>query len=250
MKFAIGLLLAFVAAASAQDQTVTEMLLEAQEDLALGHEFFETTLFLNRGQISAYLYSINREIIESHINTYAFIKTTGIETREQFEAIPRTPESAQCLDNIINRWDLQVTRYGHRLATCVNAAFRLIAEWNGFLNNLHATGQLTGNQVQNLGLKVLAETEVFDTRDNLGTSVNREFRILLKTFLAYRERFDGFLEEISTDVLDTITELITCDVDLEAEFQIEVDTDLQRGQACAQLNPDPAVAVPINALPF
>lgn len=108
MKLTFGLFLAFVAAASAQ--TVTEDFLAAQADLALGHEFFETTLFLNRGQISAYLYRINREIIESHINTYAFIKNLGLETREEFEAIPVTEANQQCLDNVINRWDLQITR--------------------------------------------------------------------------------------------------------------------------------------------
>lgn len=109
MKFSIGLLLTLVVAAYAQED-VTAGLLAQQADLALGHEFFETTLFLNRGQISAYLYRINREIIESHINTYSFIKMLGIETLEQFNAIPRTPESADCLDFVLNRWDLQVTR--------------------------------------------------------------------------------------------------------------------------------------------
>lgn len=109
MKLTFGLFLAFVAAVSAQT-TVTEDFLAAQADLALGHEFFETTLFLNRGQISAYLYRINREIIDSHINTYAFIKNLGLETLEEVEAIPRTPANEQCLDNIINRWDLQITR--------------------------------------------------------------------------------------------------------------------------------------------
>lgn len=108
MKLTFGLFLAFVAAASAQ--TVTEQFLASQADLALGHEFFETTLFLNRGQISAYLYRINREIIDSHINTYAFIKNLGLETREEFEAIPVTDANRQCLENVINRWDLQITR--------------------------------------------------------------------------------------------------------------------------------------------
>lgn len=100
------------------------------------------------------------------------------------------------------------------------------------MNDLHATGQVTGNQVQNLGLKVLAETEVFDGRDDLPALINREFRILLKHFLSYRERFDGFLDEISSDVLDTIRDLVSCDVVLEEEFTQEVNRDLARGRAC------------------
>lgn len=250
MKFTFGIFLTFIGVVLSQtpppnDTTVTEGLLSAQADLSLGHEFFETTLFLNRGQISAYLYRINREIIDSHINTYAFVKNLGLETQAEFEDIQVTEENEQCLANIINRWDLQVVRYGHRLATCVNQAYRLIAEWNGFLNGLHATGQVTGNQVQNLGLKVLSETEIFDGRNSLPNLVNREFRMLLKHFLSYRDRFDGFLEEVSTDVLDTIRDLISCDEVLERDFEREVTNDLARARACADLNQGTENPVPV-----
>jgi hypothetical protein len=110
MKLALGIFITFFAGALAQGQTVTDGLLSAQADLALGHEFFETTIFLNRGQVSAYLYRINREIIESHVNTYAFVKELGLATEEEFDQIERTPESEACLNNIRRRWDLQVTR--------------------------------------------------------------------------------------------------------------------------------------------
>lgn len=90
-----------------------------------------------------------------------------------------------------------------------------------------------------MGLKTLSETDVFDGRENLPSMVNREFRELLKHFLSYRERFDGFLDEVSTDVLDTIRDLISCDVVLEDEFEREVNYDLARGRACVGANPDP-----------
>lgn len=127
--------------------------------------------------------------------------------------------------------------YGHRLATCVNGAYRLIRNWNEIANGLHSSAQVVGNQVQNVGLGVLAQTEMFDGRIDLPTAINRQFRDLLKNYLAYRERFDGFLEDISLDVLDTIRDLISCDVDLEEDFQREVTTDLQRAHNCATLNP-------------
>lgn len=110
MKLLLGVLLTFVVAVYGQGPTVTEGLLEAQADLALGHEFMETTLFINRGQISTYLQFINREIIDSHINTYQFVKELGLETRAEFETIERTVENSQCLDSILNRWDLQTVR--------------------------------------------------------------------------------------------------------------------------------------------
>ena len=112
MKLLLGVLLTFAVAVYGQDDgiTVTEGLLAAQADLTLGHTFFETILFINRGQISTYLHFINSEIINSHIDTYQFIKELGISTRAEFEAIERTPENNDCLDTIKNRWDLQVTR--------------------------------------------------------------------------------------------------------------------------------------------
>lgn len=111
MKLFLGVLFAFVVAIQGQeDVTVTEGLLQAQRDLALGHEFFETIIFINRGQISTYIQFINTQILNSHIDTYRFIKELGLETIAQFEAIPRTPSNGQCLDGVLNRWDLQVVR--------------------------------------------------------------------------------------------------------------------------------------------
>lgn len=74
--------------------------------------------------------------------------------------------------------------------------------------------------------------ELFDGTENLATSVNREFRILLKTYLSYRTRFDGFLDQVSEDFLDTVRRLVTCDVDLETDFQREVERDMQRARGC------------------
>lgn len=113
------------------------------------------------------------------------------------------------------------------------------------MNDLHATGQVTGNQVQNSGLKVLSETEIFDGRDDFPLLINREFRLLLARALPYRTRFEGFLQEISADVLDTIRDLISCDEVLEEDFANEVAQDMARGRACVGLNPE----VPVDPIP-
>lgn len=112
----------------------------------------------------------------------------------------------------------------------------MISEWNEFLNGLHETAQIVCSQVQNLGVKVLSETEIFDGRDSLPDMVNREFRLLLGRFLPYRALFDDFLAGISSDVLDTIQDLISCDVVLEEAFAQEVTNDLARGYTCAALD--------------
>lgn len=108
MKLFLGICVIFFAGAYAQ--TVTDEFLTAQTDLSTGHEFFETAIFINRGQVSAYLYRINREIITSHIDTYAFIKNYGLQAKADLEALERTEQNEVCLNNILNRWDLQVTR--------------------------------------------------------------------------------------------------------------------------------------------
>jgi hypothetical protein len=98
----------------------------------------------------------------------------------------------------------------------------------------------TGNQVQNLGVKVLSETAIFDGRNSLPMLVNAELRDLLKRFLPYRARFDDFLNNLSRDIVDTIRELIACDEVLEEEFAREVEVDTQRARNCVGLeNPNP-----------
>lgn len=108
MKAVFGLFLTLVVAASAQ--TVTDGLLAAQADLAVAHRFMEQTIFLNRVQVSSYLYRINREIIDSHINTYGFIKTLGLDTLEEIENFDASAEQQECVDNVLERWSLQKLR--------------------------------------------------------------------------------------------------------------------------------------------
>ena len=98
-------LLAFVSS-----QTVTEKLIATQDDLELSHTFFEVSLISNRDETSAYMYRIKREVIKAHLNSYAFIKTTALDARDEIEAIKRTVLNEQCLDAVLNRWNLQYTR--------------------------------------------------------------------------------------------------------------------------------------------
>lgn len=99
----------FAAVVTAQDDmTVTEGLLEAQADLSLGHEFFEQFLFINRGQISAYMAQIQRPIITSHMDAYASIRNSFDEAETALAAI--VPEDEACIENTRTRLGLQRTR--------------------------------------------------------------------------------------------------------------------------------------------
>lgn len=111
MKILLAVVLPFFACATAQiDETLTRGLLDSQADLALGHEFFETAMFLNRGQISAYMYRINRELIDSHINAYSTMKTQILAINEELDSMDVTEGNEVCLNSVRNRFDLQVTR--------------------------------------------------------------------------------------------------------------------------------------------
>ena len=103
-------LLVLVAVAAAQDVTVTEELIGAQADLSLGHEFAETLLSINRGQISAYMHMIGRALIDSHIDAYANMKEQILETNDAFDAFEVTEQNEACLNNVRNRWNLQISR--------------------------------------------------------------------------------------------------------------------------------------------
>lgn len=235
MKQFAGILVLIAATfvATQETETTTEGLLRSQADLTLGHEFFETTLFINRGQISAYMNRINSELISSHIDAYAHMKGQILETNEALDAFEVTPQSEECLNSVRNRWGLQVTRFGIRLSTCIDVANRMLSAWNRFLNEIHETGQVTANQVANLGTKTLSETEIFDGRNSLPALINREFRNILGAALPYRDRIEGFLQDISSGIDNTISILEQCDRQLEDDFAAEIADDLARAAICA-----------------
>lgn len=112
MKFVVGILLAcFAFGANAQNGELTERLLSAQADLALTHEFFETIMGLNRGQLSSYIYRITRAVLESHLDTYEFIFTNGADARAEIAGLEASNEAEQaCLDRFSRRFELQKQR--------------------------------------------------------------------------------------------------------------------------------------------
>lgn len=104
--------------------------------------------------------------------------------------------------------------------------------WNRFLNEIHSTGQVTANQVQNLGIKVLAETEIFDDRESFPRLINREFRDLLAQARPYRDRFDGFLNSISLTVTGVIEFFVDCDREIAEDLTVEIREDLALANNC------------------
>lgn len=193
-------------------------------------------LIETRDRLSGYIYRLSREVTDSHLNAYASIKTLGIDTREELENLNPAPEDEECVNRILRRWEVQILRYGHRLASCIGTANVLLHQWNSQLNDIHATAHRTSNQVQNVGLSVLGDTDIFTGRDSLGFLINRRFRQLLARANAYRVNIDRIVDSISGDFLETIVNFERCDLDLVEEFQREIENDLARGRACVGIS--------------
>lgn len=110
MKLFLGAFLALAATASAQGPTVTDGLLAGQADLEVSQKFFEETIYRSRIRVSSYVYRINREIIDSHINTYAVVKNLGLDTLAAIEDFDADDDQRECLDKVLDRWNLQKLR--------------------------------------------------------------------------------------------------------------------------------------------
>lgn len=108
----------------------------------------------------------------------------------------------------------------------------MLRAWNNFLLNIHVEGQTTGNQAPNLSVKVLAETSIFDARDSFPALINNELRQMLGDTLGYRQRMEGFLDDISAGVNSTVLALQQCDRRLEEDLAIEIAADLERASRC------------------
>lgn len=110
-------LMTFAMASCQAQTTVTEDLIEAQSELTIGHEFSELFLAQNRGRLSNYLKIMEEQILDSFMDAYATIKTASIVTRE---LMAEFTDPSVCKDNVRDRWELQVTRYGQKLSQCLD----------------------------------------------------------------------------------------------------------------------------------
>lgn len=111
MKLVVGFLLIFAVGGAFGQAGLTDELLAAQADLALTHEFFETIMAINRGQLSSYIYRISRMVINSHMDTYEFIYTIGNAARVEIEGLEATnPGEEACVERYLRRFELQKQR--------------------------------------------------------------------------------------------------------------------------------------------
>ena len=106
----VGILLVFAVCGGAYGQAgLTNELLAAQADLALTHEFFETLMAINRGQLSSYIYRICRVVIDSLMDTYEV--TAGNTARLEIAALePQNDGERMCIERFQNRFELQKQR--------------------------------------------------------------------------------------------------------------------------------------------
>lgn len=124
LKMAIFLCLVLVFVAVSSQETITDSLLSQQEDLVIGHTFFEEQVMRSRDQLSDFIYADSGPLINSHIEGIASIKSIGEITNLILDQIAETPENAGCLSAVRNRWQLQISRFGQQLAACIDVSNR------------------------------------------------------------------------------------------------------------------------------
>lgn len=100
------------------------------------------------------------------------------------------------------------------------------------MNNIHSTGHLTSNQVQNLGVSVLSEVDAFDGRWEIPNMINREFREILKATLPYLNLYSNFLNDVAAGGEEGIIRVTECDRELIESFTLEAARDLRSANNC------------------
>ena len=247
MKNFIGILFILVAV-NGQDK-VTDTLIRQQEDLTLGHRFFEMNIIQSRDELSDAIYADSYYLIKSHLDAVATIRQIETITNMVFDQIVVTPETEFCIAAAKRRWDLQVHRFGHQLSGCIDVSRRRERDllmffllqsflfsgfigWNNFLNSIHSTGHLSTNQVQNAGISVLSEIETFFGPWDVPRAINNRFRRILVVTQPYLNLYTEFLEAISEGREDAILQLTECDRDLIYELTYASSDDVTRALNC------------------
>lgn len=118
------ILLIFAVIALSEQQTATDDLQRAQDELIIGHEFFERNIVNSRDQLSSQIYSDSRFLTASHLDAYADIKTIVLDTTALMDLLLVTPDSEVCLAAARSRWETQIMRYGRRLSDCMDVTHR------------------------------------------------------------------------------------------------------------------------------
>jgi hypothetical protein len=231
MKLIVGILLVFAVGGSYAD--LSDELMAAQADLALTHEFFETIMSINRGQLSGYIYRVGRFIIDSHMDTYEFIYTRGNAARARIEALQPNGEAEEaCVARFFNRFELQKQRLGQGLARCIGTVHNVLSTWNGITNTAHHTGQGLASHIQNIGINLFAGTFVFDGDENFPQMINRELWNVITRVMNYVETVQEFINNISIDLENINLEFVQCDRDLEVRAERDIELEVGRAEAC------------------
>lgn len=118
------LIVAAVVCGQEWEDTVTEGLLHAQADLAVGHEFFEMNIIMSRDDLSAFIYGDIMQLLDAHMDAHDAMKLIMNDTTDALEGIESSPQTESCLAAVRNRWQIQIHRAGQSLSRCIAVSNR------------------------------------------------------------------------------------------------------------------------------
>jgi hypothetical protein len=209
-------------------ETVQEQLAEAQREILITHEFTERQYYINRNIISSFIATVNEQLIESHINTWAEMFPIMEEVDEFIDSL----EENDCVDRVRNIWELQKVRHGHFLSQCMRQAYAEVWGWSNFTDSLHEETSWAFNHLPNLALIEMGEREAFDNNESWYTAINRRLRIILADNRNYMNTFEEFRVSVMEDDEEVVRQLTECDRRLIPTFRFAADRELLRGYYC------------------
>ncbi|CRK93106.1 CLUMA_CG006552, isoform A [Clunio marinus] len=213
--------------------TTTNDLLRSQEELTIGHEFFEMNVVNSREDLSGFIYRDSGLFLNVHLEAFGSMKSISLETTEALnELLPTSSESERCLDQVKDRWRLQITRFGSGLSRCLAAVNRRFFVLDAHLNTIHSIGHLTSNQVPNQGIAVLSEVNNFSGPWEVPRMINRRFRQVLSATRPYMDFYTEFLRVVDEGSEAAFERLTQCDRELVEDFQTQAAEDLERAHDC------------------
>lgn len=125
--------------------------------------------------ISSVLEGLTKFSIDLYLDSIDILKQVAAETREKMAQYATN----DCVANARERWDRQVNSHGYRINYCLSEATRILNGEYYDLNFFDKDGSRVSNHTPNQSLNILSRNDIFETRGDFYTLINRRLRDLV-----------------------------------------------------------------------
>lgn len=150
-------------------------LIGAQDELSWTHKFVESQFLSHRDLINPILEDIQKFSIDLFLDSVETVKEVAQETRQKMAEFG----NSLCANASRESWERRVISYGNTLNFCASEATRILNGEFSDLTYFDKDGSRVSNHVQNQGFHIMAQNDIFETRGDYYTLINRRLRDLL-----------------------------------------------------------------------